>query len=123
MAVPQAWACWLSTDCRCRPAAVAQNHWRGCQDGRGLAAARRNGRAGPGGRAKYCLRAAVRLPAEPYCGQGHGAQNPRALPVSQYRVGGLRPRRVQNQPGKPHQADALSGAVIPALSRREFKLI
>ena len=57
--------------------------------------------------------AALRLPAQPHRGQGHGEQDPRPVPQCQHYPHRLRPQRHQGQSGKPHQADAGSGQRAP----------
>ena len=52
------------------------------QDGRGLAADRRDDRAGAGRLRQHRLRPALRLPAQPHRRQGHGEQDPRLYPAA-----------------------------------------
>ena len=53
---------------------------------------------------QHRLHAALRLPAEPHRRQGHDPRFERQLSRFQHRSHRLRPRRDENQPGKPHQA-------------------
>ena len=73
------------------------------------------------------LHAALRLPAEPRRRQGHDPPIKGRLPRVQHRRHRLRPRRDENQPGKPHQAHdsgraphrgAERGALIARRARR-----
>ena len=48
---------------------------------------------------------------EPHRGQGHDPKNPRGVPAGEYRRGGLRPGRVQDQSGKPNQTHAFERRV------------
>ena len=56
---------------------------------------------------------ALRLPAQPHRGQGHGEQDSRPVPQCQHHPHRLRPQRHQGQSGEPHQADAGSGQGAP----------
>ena len=64
---------------------------RWAQNGRRLAADRRNDRAGAGRLRQHRLCPALRLPAQPYRGQGHGEQDPCAVPQRQHHPHRLRP--------------------------------
>ena len=67
---------------------------------------RRDAGAHPLRHPQHRLHPALRLPAQPHCGQGHDPQAEGRLPLLQHRGHRLRPRRHQDQPGEPHQADA-----------------
>jgi len=62
--------------------------------------------------------AALWLPAQPYRGQGHGEQDPCAVPQRQHHPHRLRPQRHPGQSGKPHQADAGCGQGAAERPRR-----
>ena len=76
------------------------------QDGRGLAAHRRDAGAHPLRHQQHRVHPALRLPAQPHRGQGHDPQAEGRLPRLQHRGHRLRRQRHQDQPGEPDQAHA-----------------
>ncbi len=76
------------------------------QDGGGLASHRRDAGAHPLRHRQHRLHPALRLPAQPYRGQGYDPQAEGRLPRLQYCGHRLRRQRHQDQSGEPDQADA-----------------
>ena len=94
----------------------------GCQDGRRLAAPRRNGRADQRGRDQHRVHPAVRLPAEPHRRKRRHQRTARQPSRGEYHRRRLRSGCQRSQSAEPYQTDAFHRTEEPARKEKESRI-